>query len=483
MRIRVELLAAGLCLTACGPDVPAETDGSTSGTTSSGSTSSDTPTDGGFPSSDSDPYDDSYDGLDCECYEGETQDCEVDGQPGAQICEGWVDFDVCDLNWSACHLCERGEPWPCNADRCGFDGECEEGEECGEDGFCAPLPSIPVCDRQPLMVSELELQGAATQVELVDLDGDGALDLVALLAADSRVEVALGDGDGGFLPGTTYPTGLEMSHQSLAIADFDTDGSPDLAIDRWSEPAELSLLFGQAGSFAEPVLSSLPFPPNILRAGDFDGDANPDLVMLNGSYDAEIVLYRGDGMGEFTAEPHDVPGDEPFVFAVGAVAGEPRLDVVVTRAETLGAEVLEYAPGIGFTAVATLPGAGATPYDHVAVGDIDGDAAADVVAHRALVGSGQIQTWPQLMLGSRFLVEAPIRLGPIADIDGDGRGDLLAVEGDSLALHILYVDAPCIQAKVGWYASGLATGDLDGDGKADIVGVAGTTAQILRTGP
>ncbi|WP_420829480.1 FG-GAP repeat domain-containing protein [Nannocystis pusilla] len=233
----------------------------------------------------------------------------------------------------------------------------------------------------------------------------------------------------------------------MAIADFDADGSPDLAIGRWWEPTGLSLLFGEAGSFAEPVVTPSTHPPMDLRAGDFDGDGNADLVALGGTYEAEIVLYRGDGMGGLVVEPHDVPGDEFFFAAVGAVAGEPRLDVVVTRAAPLGAEVLEYEPGTGvFATVATMPGVGVTLYDGVAIGDIDGDAAGDVVAHREVITGGQIQTWPQLMPGQGLPVERPIRLKSIADVDGDGRGELLVTSVDALAVHVVYVDAPCVQS-------------------------------------
>ncbi|MCY0989323.1 VCBS repeat-containing protein [Nannocystis sp. ILAH1] len=474
---------AGLCWTACGPDTQGETEGS-SGTTSGGSSSSGAPTDGMIPPSEDLPND-SSDYVDCKCpVAGDTQECQVDGQAGAQICEGEPQPEICGLDWSECHVCAPGEPWPCNFVPCGgADGECGDSQECSEEGFCRPLPAIPTCERQAFVVSEFELLGRAAQVELVDLDGDGALDLVVLLAEDSLVEVALGDGAGGFLPGMIHPTGLEMSHQSLAIADFDSDGSFDLAIGRWWEPGAMSLLFGQAGSFAEPVVTPTIHPPMDLRAGDFDGDGDADLVALGGSYEAEIVLYRGDGMGGFVVEPHDVPGDEFFFAAVGAVAGEPRLDVVVTRASPLRAEVLEYEPETGvFATVATMPGVGVTPYDGVAIGDIDGDAALDVVAHREVVGGGQIQTWPQLMPGTDLPVQRPIRLERIADVDGDGRGDLLVNSWHALAVHVVYVDAPCVQSNVGGYASSLAAGDLDGDGKADIVDAVGNTVQILLTG-
>jgi hypothetical protein len=481
--MRIPVLAAGLCLTACGPGTPATsaTDGSTSSDTPAGSTdstsatgaflsssgsssdsssdadpstgssggssgtTSDDPSSGASsdPSSDSDT--DSYN-PNYPCDSGDIRPCEENGEPGIQVCElYWMpDFGT---YWSDCQV------------------------------------PIPTCDRQPLMLSELSLHDAASQFELADLDGDGALDLVAVLPEAAAVEVALGDGAGGFLAGTTYPTELQGGTQTVAVADFDGDGSPDIAVAESSDTDALSLLFGQAGVFAAPIVTSLSHTPGSLAAGDFDGDTHQDLLALGGVQDAQLVLYRGDGNGGLTPEFHDVPGGSPFAAAAGAVAGEARPDVVVPHNSWPDADVLEYAPGVGFTTIATLTGDGVTPYGHLAIGDIDGDAAPDVVAHRTPPGLQQIHTWSQLLPGPPFWVE-DLRVGAIADVDGDGRGDLIARNTDLLGIDIVYFDIPCVQSHpLPLYAHNLAAGDLDGDGKADIVAGNEASVKILRTGP
>src|SRR5690606_19640963 len=132
--------------------------------------------------------------------------------------------------------------------------ECGDGEVCDDaPGFCAPIAAIPVCERQPLQLSAIPLQGAPSAVALADLDGDAALDLIAALPDEGQVEVLLGDGAGGFSPGVTFATDLAPGTHRLAVADFDGDGWPDLALTLQTPVGELSLLFGQDAVFAAPV--------------------------------------------------------------------------------------------------------------------------------------------------------------------------------------------------------------------------------------
>jgi hypothetical protein len=86
--------------------------------------------------------------------------------------------------------------------------------------------------------------------------------------------------------------------------------------------------------------------------------------------------------------------------------------------------------------------------------------------------------------GPTLALGGPIGLGPVADVDGDGRGDVVAPSREWWKLHVLYVDAPCIQTlELEGPAENLAAGDLDGDGKADIVAGSGASVWISRTRP
>jgi hypothetical protein len=376
----------------------------------------------------------------------------------------------------------------CGGYECSYDGECDDGEEC-DDGVCWEMPPISACELQALTLSAIPLQGAPSAVALADVDGDGALDLLAALGEQGEVEVRLGDGAGGFAPGATFPTALAPGAQRLVVADFNGDGWADLALTRAAPVGELSLLFGQDAMFAAPVKETLGHLPVEVFAGDFDGDGQVDLLARGESVEAPIALRLGDGLGGFGPEIGLAGVSEaPPAVAVGALAGAPgRLDVAVTRPDGPGVDVLELARGPEFAVVASLTAMGSAPSTSVVTGDVDGDGQVDVVALRAPGGRQLVQTWSQGQALPLRLVPGELQPGPVADVNGDGAGDLVAL-GDGTLRVVFVFGEPCVQTVSLAEATApslLAAGDVDGDGKADVIaGAAGqASATLLRTGP
>lgn len=504
----IPIAAAGLCLTACGPAGPGNvategpatnssesstavepTTANIAGSTGVGTTSDATSSTGTSTTSEAvsstgfDPDPDPDPDYPCECFAGEVLACHVNGLPGGKICNGLQEIDYCNTWWSECYPCERGEPLPCNEYNCYGDDDCYEGEECNESNFCVPIKPIPTCDRQPLSLSPLSFAEDAWALAIADVDGDGALDIAAVLAESSEVEVVLGDGAGGLSSAATYPTGLTPGGHLLATADFDGDGSLDIAVT--SDVGELSLLFGQAGVFAAPVISPFDNPLG-LWAGDVDGDGKLDLLARHAGMMGQLSLRTGDGLGGFSPPIWHKAFDGELVFAaVGSVDGDARLDVALLQAWATDVQVLEFAPGFGFVEIAALPGIGLTPFEEVAVGDIDGDALDDVVAYGEPIGTPQLQTWPQLMPGPSVPIAEGYWFGTMADVDGDGRDDLVIAAPDQDEVRVVFFDEPCVQVhKLPAGGTRVVTGDLDGDGKADLAVTGfGLGTAILRTGP
>jgi Bacterial Ig-like domain (group 3)/FG-GAP-like repeat len=116
----------------------------------------------------------------------------------------------------------------------------------------------------------------------------------------STVVIMLGNGDGTFRqgPGSPYTVGLYAL--ALVAADFNQDGHTDLAVDNygWNKyPATqtLQILMGDVnndGGFTQPLpTTQLGNSPNQLIAADFNGDGTTDLAIPNvGEFDTTILL-------------------------------------------------------------------------------------------------------------------------------------------------------------------------------------------------
>ncbi|WAS90295.1 FG-GAP and VCBS repeat-containing protein [Nannocystis punicea] len=411
-------------------------------------------------------------------------------------CDGFCEYCVEGECYDAVGCCgvvagPQGElELRCQGYGCEYYDDCSDGEVCEEPGGCVLIEAIPLCERLPLTLSELPLQGQAEALALVDLDGDAARDLVVVLPDAGQVEVLLGDGLGGFAPGEVFPTGMFEGTQRLAVADFDGDGSQDLAVSQ-VPLAELSLLFGQDGVFAAPVADSAGNGPLQLWSGDFDGDGAPDLLSRGDDPDMRIALRLGDGMGGL-GEPFGAVnlGTAKFTAAVGLAAGDPaELDLLLTDWNGPQVNVFEFAAGVGLEQVEALQAPGLVALDSLVAGDVDGDGQVDLIGHRETQGHELLTIWSLKQPRPDLRVEGAVVLGTVGDVDGDGAGDL--VTGAPAAMRVIFVaggEGPCVQSHP--LADDptpelLAAGDVDGDGRADVIAAAPGQASValLRSGP
>lgn len=76
---------------------------------------------------------------------------------------------------------------------------------------------------------------------------------------------------------------------SIAIADFNGDGKPDLALAGGESLGTVPILLGNAdGTFQSGFIYFGGQLTNLMVAGDFNGDGKPDLV--SSGYDAVYLL-------------------------------------------------------------------------------------------------------------------------------------------------------------------------------------------------
>lgn len=128
------------------------------------------------------------------------------------------------------------------------------------------------------------LPGLAWQMSSADFEGDGDADVVATDSIFGDVYIVLGDGVGGFAVGTTYDL---VDAERMAIADYNGDGNPDLAITAQTSGVSIALGNGD-GTFDPFALSGFASAFDV-DTGDLNHDGVLDLVVVEISADRAAV--------------------------------------------------------------------------------------------------------------------------------------------------------------------------------------------------
>ncbi len=81
-----------------------------------------------------------------------------------------------------------------------------------------------------------------------DLNGDGILDLAAGNVGDSTVSLLLGTGDGALQVKRDVPTGSSATNNTIAVADMNGDGRPDLITANYKPSSLVTVLLQQSAN-------------------------------------------------------------------------------------------------------------------------------------------------------------------------------------------------------------------------------------------
>lgn len=268
------------------------------------------------------------------------------------------------------------------------------------------------------------LSGAAGRIVVGDLNASGRVDIVS--AGSTGLKVFFQDSLGAFPSATTLAAGF--ANGGLAIGDIGNEGLLDVVHD--------GRVFRQfsAGSFAAPqsVPALSTFLP--LAPADFNGDGLVDFVLFGGFAGGVTIAYQ-DQQGQFSSANLNGVGS---VFPVNVLAvdvnGDGRVDVVSaysdSTVQTSDFLNINLQIATGFAAATRIGGfqnPGITDYlASVSASDLNGDGRMDLGLGKFAPGKTGI-----LLQGATGLFEFR-PLGPslgavtFADVDGDGRSDLLA---------------------------------------------------------
>ena len=146
--------------------------------------------------------------------------------------------------------------------------------------------------------------GAGRDLAIADFDQDGDPDYVVVLAADRRVDLLFNAGDGSVAGSSSLDLG---SVANVDVGDLDGDGAADLlvAIDGNNMSAPQNrVLYQQAGGTFSPGQTFGASPVTALVPGDIDADGWPDIVAINEAGVHQV--YLGSQGGNFSLAPEQI---------------------------------------------------------------------------------------------------------------------------------------------------------------------------------
>jgi 6-phosphogluconolactonase (cycloisomerase 2 family) len=343
---------------------------------------------------------------------------------------------------------------------------------------------------------------------LGDLDGDGKTDIAVANTYSNTVSVFRNTSTSGTINSFSFSAKVDFYSGStpgaVAIADLNSDGKPEMVVANQSSnsvsvfqnnssPGSIS-----TSSFSSAINISTGANPYSLAIGDLDGDGKNDLVVTNLNA-ASVSIIRNVSTttslsySSFSPKVDFSVGTSPYSVDLGDLDGDGKADLVVANINSNTVSILRNTTTTGaFTNSSFAPkvdfATGPSP-DWISIADIDGDGKADlaitnasgssVSVFRNTSSAGSISS-SSFATKVDFLTESNPYAVEFADIDGDGKTDMVVSNGQNNTLSVFRNTAESgsigsssfsgrVDFNTGSFPRSLAAGDLDGDGKPDVV--------------
>ncbi|MEO0603529.1 MAG: FG-GAP-like repeat-containing protein, partial [Myxococcota bacterium] len=277
-----------------------------------------------------------------------------------------------------------------------------------------------------------------TEIAVGDLNGDLEPDVVTANFTSSDVTVRLGvAGGAAFGPAVVVALGGAQSPSGLEIVDLDGDGNLDvLTSNRDTDDVAVLTNDGTGAlSFDARYRSELGYgaggQPQDLAVGDVDGDGEPDVAVAGGLSPYQIVLLGNNGLGDLLPTQSAPTLDQPLEAVVADLDGNGLQDWAIASTISLP----QWAWGIqqvngGFQQIFSPGNTSHDDYTSIVLADFDQDNDLDAalgfdsdtgVALYRNNGNGGF-TYVTLLNTSTI-----VRHVAAADLNGDNDPELVAV--------------------------------------------------------
>lgn len=278
---------------------------------------------------------------------------------------------------------------------------------------------------------------------LVDIDGDGALDVVLSNDAPDPKLVYLNDGKGHFRAGSSYGR-REWSTRNVTVVDLNGDGLPDIVVaNRGNKSSNYICLNKGKGQFDKTCIAFSTESATTIAAADFNHDGLIDLAVPHRDGGQSYVYLAGPKatFSNLRRVPFGPPDATIRMAEAADFDGDGLLDIVAID-ERQGVAIYFGQTDGTFSPAVAIDNGKAAPYA-LAVRDLNGDGRTDIVVGNieapstVFFNDGSGRHYTPVHFGD---TKGTVYGFAMADLDGDGLVDIVVARSD--APNVVYFAKP-----------------------------------------
>ena len=349
----------------------------------------------------------------------------------------------------------------------------------------APTISLPLAISFSPSLTRSDFQGTYKGVSIVDLNGDGKAELVDVRTNSvwPGILTTYVIDDRGSFP--SYKDSYVIHNgKPIAMLSVDVNGDGKADVITATDLGDLSVYLNKGdGSFFNELHNPGIGVPTTIFGADLNGDGKLDIVATGPGYGVGVLTGNGDG----TFSAPVMTGNAANTATCADVNGDGKLDLITTIAGSVNRVTVSLGRGDGTFALHSEMDVGTGPLG-VTCADLNNDGKTDLLVPNSLentvsvlMGNGDGSFAARVNYAVRQNIAGNL---VTADLDGDGRLDMIVEEGSRIDVYRGNGDGT-FGARIDYnnpYGAGtdatIAIGHLNGDGLPDLVLVGG---HVFRT--